>query len=123
MVDGCSAMAANGSPCRAQVWRDRLCRWHHPDLVAERDEWRRKGGAGRSNLNRADKRLPRSHRDVRDALLRALSAVEAGDLEPAKAQAMSSLARAFVTVAESGDLDERVAALEAATGLEDTRTP
>ncbi len=123
MVSSCSATAANGSPCKAQVWRDTLCRWHHPDLVTERDAWRRKGGAGRSNLSRADKRLPRSHRDVRDALLRALSAVEAGELEPPKAQAMASLARAFVTVAESGELDERVAALEAAAGLEDSRTP
>ncbi len=123
MVNHCLATAANGSPCRAQVWRDNLCRWHHPDLRTERDEWRRKGGAGRSNLSRADKRLPRSPRDVRDALLRALSAVEAGDLEPPKAQAMASLARAFVTVAESGELADRVASLEAVAGLEDTRRP
>ncbi len=119
----CTGTNRDGKPCSAQVWRDGLCRWHHPDLASERDEWRRKGGAGRSNLNRADKRLPRSHRDVRDTLLRALSAVEGGELEPPKAQAMASLARAFVTVAESGELDERLAALEAAAGLEDTRTP
>lgn len=40
-----------------------------------------------------------------------------------KAQAMASLARAFVTVAESGELADRVASLEAVAGLEDTRRP
>jgi len=52
---------------------------------------------------------------VQAALLRALAAVEAGELEPARANAMGALARAIVLVTEVGTLEERIAALEAAT--------
>jgi len=52
---------------------------------------------------------------VQGTLLRALAAVEAGELEPARANAMGALARAIVTVTEYATLEERIAALEAAT--------
>ncbi len=113
MSDGCKATTKAGSPCSAQLWRDGWCRWHHPSLEKERGAWRRQGGEGRSNVKRAAKRIPRTLIDVQAALFRALAAVEAGELEPAKAQAMSALARAVVAVHGAGELEERLRALEA----------
>ena len=115
MDSRCTATTKDGAPCGAQAWQEALCRWHHPALAAERATWRSKGGAGRSTANRAHKRLPKSLGDVQGTLLRALAAVEAGELEPARANAMGALARAIVTVTEYATLEERIAALEAAT--------
>ncbi len=112
MVEGCTDRNRDGQPCSAQVLRDGLCRWHHPDLTEERAAWRRKGGEGRSTANRAGKRLPKTLHDVQGALLRALTAVEAGELEPARANAMAALARALVTVTEYATLESRIAVLE-----------
>ncbi len=107
------SQTVRGNPCSAQAWRDGMCRWHHPDLEAERGAWRERGGQNRSNAARASKRLPRELKDVQLALCRALAALEAGDLEPQRATAMAALGRAIVTVTEAGTLEERLAALEA----------
>ena len=117
MLDRCSATTQGGAPCNAQAWRDGLCRWHHPALEDDRAAWRRRGGEGRSTANRAGKRLPKTLLDVQGALLRALAAVEAGELEPARATALGSLARALVTVTEYATLEGRIAELERAAGI------
>jgi hypothetical protein len=117
MVERCTATAKSGRPCTAQAYRDGLCRWHHPDLEAERAAWRRKGGAGRATAQRAAKRLPSTLQDVQALLLGAMRGVEAGALEPSRAQALAALARAVVVVHEHGALEARLAALEAAAGL------
>lgn len=117
MLQGCSGRNRGGEPCNAQAWRDGLCRWHHPDLAEDRAGWRRKGGEGRSTAARVHKRLPKTLLDVQGALLRALAAVEAGELEPARANAMGSLARALVVVTEYAMLEDRVAELERAAGI------
>lgn len=121
MVEGCTGQNRDGGECHAQAWRDRLCRWHHPDLAAERATWRRKGGEGRSTANRTHKRLPKTLLDVQGALLRALAAVELGDLEPARANAMAALARATVTVTEYATFESRIAELERAAGIAEGR--
>lgn len=108
----CQAVTAAGKPCKADHWKDGYCRWHHPDLGAQRQEWSAKGGHNRSNERRALKRLPKTLRDVEAALLRALAAVEDGSLEPSRATAMGNLARAIVSVSDSGRLEERVSDLE-----------
>ncbi len=110
----------NGAPCSAQArpggeW----CNWHDPALADERATWRRKGGEGRSTANRAGKRLPKTLLDVQGALLRALAAVEAGKLEPARANAMVALARATVT--EYATFESRIAELERAAGIAEGR--
>jgi hypothetical protein len=110
----------DGGACSAKPRADGYCMWHSPALAAERATWRQRGGEGRSSLQRASKRLPKTLRDVQDALLRALSAVEAGDMEPPKAQALSSLARAVVAVNQAGDIERRITALEAAVATAET---
>src|SRR4051812_46034432 len=110
--DPCSATNKDGSPCNAQAWRDGLCRWHHPDLEAERTEGRRRGGQNRSNAVRARKALAGDIRDLADVkarLMTALTKVESGDLEPGAANAMANLARAVVAVAGVADFEAQLA--------------
>ena len=58
MVRRCAAKTVSGSPCSATPVRPSgYCYWHDPDLAAERDEARRRGGRARSNQARARKQL------------------------------------------------------------------
>lgn len=121
-VARCTATTQGGVACNAQAWKDGLCRWHHPSLAAERKEWSRKGGEGRSNASRARKALPRDLRDTLDALYRVLHGVEEGTVEPARANAVATVARAICAVQEVGDFERRLGELESRAGLTDGRT-
>ena len=121
-AEGCTATTQGGAPCNAQAWQEELCRWHHPSLAAERKEWSRKGGHERSNASRARKALPRDLRDTLDALYRVLQGVEDGTVEPARANAVATVARAIVAVQEVGELERRLGELESRAGLTDGRT-
>ena len=50
--------------------------------------------------------------DVAPVLWQALHDLAAGTLEPARGQAMASVARALVTIHEATEVDSRLAALE-----------
>ena len=120
MPSQCIGQNKDGSACNAQVFKDGWCRWHHPELEAERAEERRRGGHARSNAARARKHLAGDIRDMGDVkarLMRALASVEAGDLPPNVAGAMAGLARAIATVAQVGELEERLRSLEERAGL------
>ena len=120
MHEPCEATNRDGSPCGARARPgSRYCPWHDPALAGERDRWRRNGGAGRSRASRAAKRLPPDLRDVQASLLRALRAVEAGELEPQRASAMSALARTILTVMEHGAMELRIQELERIAGIEE----
>ena len=120
MATGCRARNQAGAPCSAAVWQDHLCRWHHPGLEAERREWSRRGGRGKSNRARARRSLgdeAMTLGEVKGVLCRALRRVEAGQLEPGPANALASLARAITQVTEVSEIEERVAELEHQAGL------
>lgn len=117
MPSQCTGRNKAGLPCSAQVWKDGLCRWHHPALEAQRMEERRRGGQARSNAARAAKAMPgvMSHDQVLATVGNALTSVFAGDLEPGVANAVANLARSWVAVNEAGALariEERVLELE-----------
>ncbi len=114
MVETCTAKTTRGKACSAQAWRAGLCRWHHPGLEVERAAWRERGGRNRSTASRAARRLPKELSDVKTSLLRALANVEDGSLEPQRATAMATLAKAVLAVDERGDLETRLATLEQA---------
>lgn len=114
MLTTCSAQNKAGAPCSAQAWKDGLCRWHHPELEAQRVEERRRGGQARSNEARARKKLTGDVRDMTDVkarLMVALEKVEAGHLEAGPANAMANLARAIATVAGVADFEGQLADL------------
>jgi hypothetical protein len=109
----CQGTTRLGAPCNTTARPDsNWCLWHDPALEEERSEWRREGGRGKSNISRAAKRLPETLHDVQLALLRAVQGIEDGTLEPKRAQALASLARAFCTLHEKGEIEHRLAELE-----------
>ena len=126
MVARCKATNAAGAPCSAQPVRPSgWCSWHDPQLVAQRDGWRRRGGEQRSNKARALRRLSDdllSLRDVQGVLSRLLVDVTEGRAETGVATAAASVARAIASVAQVGDLEERIRELEAAAGVQGGRT-
>ncbi len=115
MQERCRALNAAGKPCAAQARPDLggFCPWHAPELEAERVAWRKQGGHARSNANRARKAMKRAA-DVTPVLWTALNDLAAGTLEPARGQAMASVARALVAVHEATELEDRISALEQA---------
>ncbi len=116
----CQATNLAGKPCSAQVWRDGFCRWHHPELADDRRSWSAKGGASRSNSARARKKLSGDMKDlagVKAMLLEGMEQTKAGEMEPNILTALSTAARAVVAVSGAGEIEERLAALERASGL------
>lgn len=112
----CKALRKDGDRCRARaVAGGELCTFHSVP-----DEERRlrsvRGGQARSNRARAAKALEEAGQDfasLRNLLFAALRDVRSGSLEPSRASAMSGLARAILSVSEAGELEERLAAVEA----------
>jgi len=124
MVAKCSATNKGGGPCSAAAWRDGQCRWHHPDLEAERTEGRRRGGEHRSNRARAKKGMvdaALTPREIEGYISMALRAVLAGKIEPGVGNAVANLARAAVAVREATELEARLAELEARAGVDHSR--
>ena len=120
-MDGrCTATNKDGRPCSAQPWRDSLCRWHHPELEAERQAGRRKGGANKSNKARARRQMvdaALTPAELQGYVAVALTGVLVGRYSPGQASAVAALARAAVSVREATTLEERIADLEAAAGI------
>ncbi len=123
--DQCRATTKEGRPCSAEAVDGRLCRWHTmaPEWIAKRSEWSAKGGASRSNAERARKSLPDAaltSRQLACVLSKALGDVLSGSLSPGPANAAAALARTLVTISEAVEIEARLTALEAA--LSERRT-
>ncbi len=113
----CVAIAKSGARCTGTpVPGDSRCAWHSPAWAEKRREWSRKGGESRSHAARARKTM-KSAADVTPVLWTALNDLAAGTLEPARGQAMASVARALTQVHEATVLEERIAALEQAAEI------
>lgn len=110
----CQATTKDGKPCSARVRTGRpYCAWHDPEIVAERAEWTRKGGEGRSNANRAAKALPDDLKDVGQMLLTAMRDVRDGKLDPKVASALASLSNAYRGIFEVGQVDAKLSEIDA----------
>ncbi len=113
----CKGANTAGAPCDAKPVRPSgWCYWHDPALEAERTAGRRQGGRQRANTARARKAMKGAGAVV-PVLWQALNDLAAGTLEPARGQAMASVARALVAVHEATELEERIAALEQVAGV------
>ncbi|MFL5759104.1 MAG: hypothetical protein ACJ789_05155 [Thermomicrobiales bacterium] len=125
MHSHCSGTNRDGGPCNAEVRPGRAwCRWHDPELETQRAEWRRKGGAARSNKARAKKVLPAeplTAEEVRSHLGVVFTGVIGGTMEPGVGTAAANIARALIAVSESHELEQRLQALEQRAGLSDRR--
>ncbi len=114
----CGAIAKNGKPCAAvPLPGDTLCAWHSPRWEEKRREWSRKGGAARSNANRAKKQIPEvmSSEELAGWLCVVFKRVVTGQVESGVATAAAAVARAVIAVNEAGAierLEARIGELE-----------
>jgi hypothetical protein len=114
----CLSSNKDGSECRARVWQDQLCRWHHPENQERLAEGRKRGGYGKSNAARARKQLALTNEDLLISLSRALKKVESGAISPGPANAMAQLARTINELRKTQELESRLQALEGRAGIE-----
>ena len=122
MASGCRATNRAGEPCSAQPWQDGWCRWHHPNLEAERREWSRRGGVGKSNRARMAKASRgMGLADVQALLAAVLKGTITGRFTPGQASACAAVARALVVVYEYTELEQRLSAIEAAVADDERR--
>ncbi len=113
-----------GGPCGAQHYKDGWCRWHHPDLEAQRQAERVAGGQARSNRNRAKKQMSGQAMTTSDLdvlLCGALNKVAKGEMEPNVGSTMATIAKTVVGIRATSDLEKRLEALEAAAGIGNVR--
>jgi hypothetical protein len=115
MDSKCKAPNRTGKPCSATHFRDGYCRWHHPDLEAQRQAERTAGGQARSNKARARKQLAEQVMAIEDIdalLCTALVKVSEGKLEPGVGSAMAGISRTIVGIRTAGDFEKRLQELE-----------
>lgn len=109
----CAGSRKDGSRCTAPVMGSgAFCFAHNPQLAAEREAARKKGGANSAARARLERLVPATLRPMIGALIAAMGEVHEGTLDPKRATAMAALAGAVVRAYGVGVLDERVAALE-----------
>lgn len=120
----CSATRADGHPCTAWALPGRgLCIAHDADYRATHKAASRKGGRNKSTQARAAKQWAAVGREIDQgdlpAMLRAaIAAVWEGTLEPSQASAIATLAKTSVALTHDLELEERLARLEAAAGID-----
>ncbi len=91
-----------------------FCPAHDPGNVTAFREASARGGRGKATARRVDKLVPATLKPVIATLLTALDEAHRGDLDPKVANAMAALAGAVGRLYQTGVLEERIAALEAA---------
>lgn len=124
MVRKCTAHKTSGEPCNGNA-RDgsAFCWSHDPELAERRAEGRRRGGEERSNARRAARQWAAvgeviAPSDLPAMLRGAFVEVWQGNLEPSQAQALVSIAKASVSLSHDLELEQRIARLEEAAGID-----
>src|SRR5438094_953751 len=117
----CGALRQDGTPCRMPPLPGKATCWAHAaETEAARAAARSKGGKGRSNTARLLASLPREYQDVITKLLDLMRDVEAGTVQPRRAEVAGSLAAHVLAwlrfaheLGQAADLERRLDALEA----------
>jgi hypothetical protein len=105
----CVALRKDGQRCRAFASTpDGVCMMHGPRA----GEVQRRGGAARSNANRAAKLLPSRLVPIVEGLERVFAAVEKENFDTRKAVAMATVARALIAAFDAGEYEARIRLLE-----------
>lgn len=112
----CHGVRNAGGRCQGFAGKSGYCFTHDPATTPEaRHEARMNAGPG----NRLVKMMPTRLRPVFDELITAMKDVVTGKISPSQATALASLATASVRVLLSGELEERLRAIDAATATDD----
>jgi len=115
-AERCRAVTKSGKPCSARpVDAAGLCAWHSPAWAERRRQWSAKGGAARSNRERAKKHLPADPLGA-DELVAYLTVVFkgviSGRMEPKIGTAAAAIAKTMTDIATAGALDDLQAEIE-----------
>lgn len=116
----CTATKVNGEPCGAFALPDETMCWsHHPENQDAVKDAQRRGGKNRSAARRAAKVWASAGKQIRphelpDLLRGCILRVASGQMEPAQASAIASLAKTSLQLSHDLELEARIAALEAA---------
>lgn len=122
----CSAITKAGKPCRGRALAgSQYCLSHDPESRERLREAQRKGGEGKATSRRLAKQWAALGAELGDsdmpAILKScMFAVKAGDMTPAEASAIATLAKTAVAITHDTELLERIEALEDATGVKPT---
>jgi len=120
MVARCPSVTREGKPCSATPRPgSAYCAWHDPMLSKRRSEWSAKGGANRSNRQRAAKALPTelmSTDEIAAWLTIQYRKLITGQIEPGVATASATVAKAIAEIQRDAQIEERMAAIEALLG-------
>lgn len=112
----CSGVKRDGTPCSAPTMGGSgFCVSHDPARVVQIAEWRRQGGAAKSNRARARKTIAAaalSTADLDAVLCNVLAKVVNGKLEANIGTAAATIAKAILAVREAGQLTDRLADVE-----------
>ena len=104
----CGATRRDGRPCTLRAGPDGYCFAHGPRA----DAARRRGGEGRAAHRRLFKKAPPELRALVERLLVAVDETHRGALDPRRAAALASLARAVAAVVQQCEVLARIEALE-----------
>ena len=119
----CNVLTKAGRPCKGRVLPGRpYCMSHDPDQADQRAEGQCKGCEARANAKRAAKVWTtlgeQMTADQLPGILRAcMFSVKSGAMEPAQATAIANLAKTSISITNEIELEQRIAALETAAGM------
>ncbi len=115
----CHGIKKNGQRCGSFAGYSGWCFAHDPNVTwDDRAEYRKVTGPG----NRLVKMMPPRLRPVFEDLVKAMGDVVTGKITPSQASALAALATASVRVLTSGEMEERLRALDAATAAQEEST-
>ncbi len=119
MEERCEHVKPSGERCKARAGAgSRFCYFHDPEKAAARTEARRRGARTRNRraavLSDADEVRIDGTADVLVLLSETASQVRRGELDHRVANCLGYLASVLLRALQQGELEERIAALEAA---------
>ena len=125
MVSKCNAITKAGKTCQGNPLPGRpYCYAHDPERAEERALANKAGGYNRADHRRVIKywaafgeEMGRRPKDIPAILLSCMGMVYDRKMTPGEATAIAHVARTAVQIAQSVELEERMAALERAAGL------
>lgn len=113
MLEKCQGKRADGKPCAAKPRPgSTYCPWHDPELAERRREWSAKGGAQRSNAERAKKELPSeplSNAEAHAYLSLAFRRAMVGKMDAPMLNALAGAAKALAELSKAVDLEDQLA--------------
>ena len=117
----CPAVTRSGTPCRGAPLGAGWCFAHDPALADARAAGRAQGGRNRATAARAFAGLPDPVAEILDGLRDTFAATRAGEIAPARAQALAAVGRAILSAWDLAVVEDRLDDIEAHVAALDAR--